>query len=108
MDVPRLYQPSGLIEPAEPHFLVHAPSKMVVMENLAPSQPRDAQLETAKIQYIGNTSDYFRDSRVPPMAQTDFREIPVAMLGARQAINLARYAGGGSDGPNEMRAAGAD
>src|SRR5213080_4979977 len=108
IDVTTPLQTFALIVTAEPHFLVHAPSRMVVMENLAPANIRDAQLETAKIQYIGNTSDYFRDSRVPPIAETDFREIPVALLGARQAINLARYAGAERDAPNELRAAEAD
>ncbi|MFN2577269.1 MAG: OmpA family protein [Pyrinomonadaceae bacterium] len=108
IDVTTPLQTFALIVTAEPHFLVHAPSRMVVMENLAPARIRDAQLETTKIQYIGNTSDYFRDSRVPPIADTDFREIPVVLLGARQAINLARYAGAERDAPTELRAAQAD
>jgi len=70
---------------------------MVVMENLAPARLRDAQLETSKIQYLGNSSDYFRDTRVPQIAESDFRDIPVALLGARQAINLARFAGAERD-----------
>src|SRR5256886_10608283 len=108
IDVTTPLQTFALLVTDEPHFLVHAPSRMVVMENLAPDKIRDAQLETAKIQYIGNTSDYFRDSRVPPIAETDFREFPVALLGARQAINLARYAGAERDAPNELRTAEAD
>jgi len=108
IDVTTPLQTFALIVTAEPHFLVHSPSRMVVMENLAPEKLRDAQLETAKIQYIGNTSDYFRDSRVPPVAETDFREFPVALLGARQAVNLARYAGAERDAPNELRTAEAD
>ena len=108
IDVTTPLQTFALLVTAEPHFLVHAPSRMVVMENLAPANIRDAQLEITKIQYIGNTSDYFRDSRVPPIAETDFREIPVALLGARQAINLARYAGAERDAPTELRAAQAD
>src|SRR5438045_4621211 len=108
IDVTTPLQTFALLVTAEPHFLVHAPSRMVVMENQAPANIRDAQLETTKIQYIGNTSDYFRDSRVPSIAETDFREIPVALLGARQAINLARYAGAERDAPTELRAAQAD
>src|SRR5437870_9447958 len=65
IDVTTPLQTFALLVTAEPHFLVHAPSRMVVMENLAPVNIRDAQLEITKIQYIGNTSDYFRDSRVP-------------------------------------------
>jgi outer membrane protein OmpA-like peptidoglycan-associated protein len=45
---------------------------------------------------------------VPPIAQTDFRELPVALLGARQAINLARYAGAERDAADELRTAEAD
>src|SRR6184192_3225669 len=107
IDVTTPLQTFALLVTAEPHFLVHSPSRMVVMENLAPNQ-KNIQLETAPIQYIGNASDYFRDSRVPPIAQTDFRELPVALLGARQAINLARYAGAERDAANELRTAEAD
>lgn len=108
IDVTTPLQTFALIVTAEPHFLVHAPSRMVVMENQAPPNPRSAQLETSRIQYIGNSSDYFRDSRVPQIAQSDFRDIPVALLGARQAVNLARYAGAERDAPTELRAAEAD
>src|SRR6184192_84699 len=108
IDVTTPLQTFALIVTAEPHFLVHVPSRMVVLENLAPKIIRDAQVETSRIQYIGNTSDYFRDTRVPQIAATDFRDIPVALLGARQALDLARYAGADRDAPNELRAAEAD
>ncbi len=108
IDVTTPLQTFALVVTAEPHFLVHSPSRMVVMENTSPVTLRDAQLETSKIQYIGNTSDYFRDSNVPQIAESDFRDIPVALLGARQAVNLARYAGAERDAPNELRAAQAD
>ena len=108
IDVTTPLQTFALIVTAEPHFLVQSPSRMVVMENMAPAKIHDAQVETSKIQYIGNTSDYFRDSNVPQIAQSDFRDIPVAMLGARQAVNLARYAGAERDAPNELRTAQAD
>src|SRR5205814_4081943 len=51
IDVTTSLQTFALIVTAEPHFLVHSPSRMVVMENLAPANIRNAQLETAKIQY---------------------------------------------------------
>src|SRR5436305_307755 len=108
IDVTTPLQTFALIVTAEPHFLVHSPSRMVVMENLNPLAIRNAQVETSTIQYIGNTSDYFRDASVPQIAETDFRDIPVALLGARQAVNLARYAGAERDAPNELRAAQAD
>src|SRR5256714_4927093 len=108
IDVTTPLQTFALLVTAEPHFLVHTPSRMVVMENVGPVAIRNAQLETAKIQYIGNSSDYFRDSNVPMIAESDFRDIPVALLGARQALNLARYAGADRDAPNELRTAEAD
>src|SRR5437588_3462067 len=82
IDVTTPLQTFALLVTAEPHFLVHAPSRMVVMENLAPANIRDAQLETSRVQYIGNTSDYFRDANVPQIAESDFRDIPVTVLGA--------------------------
>src|SRR5712692_2460075 len=108
IDVTTPLQTFALIVTAEPHFLVHTPSRMVVMENVGPVAIRNAQLETAKIQYIGNSSDYFRESNVPMIAESDYRNIPIALLGARQAINLARYAGAERDAPNELRTAEAD
>jgi outer membrane protein OmpA-like peptidoglycan-associated protein len=108
IDVTTPLQTFALIVTAEPHFLVHTPSRMVVLENVGPVAIKNAQLETAKIQYIGNTSDYFRDSNVPMIAESDYRDIPVALLGARQAINLARYAGADRDAPNELGTAESD
>jgi outer membrane protein OmpA-like peptidoglycan-associated protein len=107
IDVTTPLQNFALIVTAEPHFLVHAPSRMVVLENQKPFT-RDSQVETVPVQYIGNSSDYFRDASVPTIAETDFRDIPNALLGARQAINLARFAGAERDAPNELRAAMAD
>src|SRR5437763_8250736 len=54
IDVTTALQTFALIVTAEPHFLVHVPSRMVVMENMRPAMPRDAQIETANVQYIGN------------------------------------------------------
>src|ERR1043166_4788458 len=56
LDVTTPLQTFALILTAEPHFLMKVPSKMVVLENLAPPRIKDAQLETSRIQYIGNTS----------------------------------------------------
>src|SRR3982074_520568 len=55
IDVTTPLQTFALLVTAEPHFLVHSPSRMVVMENMAPVTPRGAQIETARIQYIGNS-----------------------------------------------------
>ncbi|HEY6045514.1 MAG TPA: OmpA family protein [Pyrinomonadaceae bacterium] len=107
IDVTTPLQTFALIVTAEPHFLVQVPSRMVVLENIKPIT-RDADIATVPVQYLGNTSDYFRDSGVPPIAESDYRDIPNALLGARQAVKLARFAGAERDAPNELRAAEAD
>lgn len=103
LDVTTPLQTFALILTAEPHFLVRGPSRMVVLENLPPRNPGDAEIATANVQYLGNTSDYFNDPRIPEVADTDYRKTPVSLLGARQAINLARYAGAEREAQTELR-----
>lgn len=105
LDVTTPLQTFAMILTAEPHFLMKVPSRMVVMENLPPQRLGGAQIETADVRYIGNSSDYFRTARVPEIADRDYRETPVSLLGARQAINLAKYAGASQDAPDELRTA---
>jgi outer membrane protein OmpA-like peptidoglycan-associated protein len=105
LDVTTPLQTFALILTAEPHFLMKVPSRMVVLENLPPQKPNGSQVETVDVRYIGNSSDYFRNIRVPEIADRDYRETPVSLLGARQAVNLAKYAGAGEDAPDELRIA---
>ncbi len=105
LDVTTPLQTFALIVTAEPHYLVRGPSRMVVLENLPPLRPGSAAVETVSVRYIGNTSDYFNDPRVPSVAEADFTRTPTSLLGARQAINLARYAGADRDAPDELREA---
>jgi outer membrane protein OmpA-like peptidoglycan-associated protein len=105
LDVTTPLQTFALIVTAEPHFLVRGPSRMVVLENLPPRKPGDAEIATVNVQYLGNTSDYFNDARVPDVADDEYRKMPVSLLGARQAINLARYAGATRDAAQELREA---
>lgn len=108
VDVTTPLQTFSLVVTAEPHFLVRVPSRMVVLENLPPQRTDQASAAVVNVQYIGNTSDYFRDARVPEIAEPDYRETPVTLLGARQALNLARYAGADRDAPAELRQAETD
>jgi outer membrane protein OmpA-like peptidoglycan-associated protein len=108
LDVTTPLQTFALIITAEPHFLMKVPSRMVVLENIPPQRPGNSQVETVSVQYIGNSSDYFRDPRVPEIASSDFRDIPVSLLGARQAVNLARFAGAQQDATQELEQAEAD
>jgi outer membrane protein OmpA-like peptidoglycan-associated protein len=105
LDVTTPLQTFAMILTAEPHFLMKVPSRMVVMENLPPQRANGSQVETADVRYIGNSSDYFRDARVPELADRDYRLTPVSLLGARQAVNLAKYAGANQDAPEELQTA---
>jgi outer membrane protein OmpA-like peptidoglycan-associated protein len=108
LDVTTPLQTFALVITAEPHFLMKVPSRMVVLENIPPQRPGNSQVETVNVQYIGNSSDYFKDPRVPEIASSDFRDIPVSLLGARQAVNLARFAGAQQDATQELEQAEAD
>lgn len=105
LDVTTPLQTFAMILTAEPHFLMKVPSRMVVMENLPPQRANGSQVETADVRYIGNSSDYFRDARVPELADLDYRQTPVSLLGARQAVSLAKYAGASQDAAEELQAA---
>lgn len=105
LDVTTPLQTFALIVTAEPHFLVRGPSRMVVLENLPPRKPGDAEIATVNVQYLGNTSDYFNDARVPDVADEEYRKTPVSLLGARQSINLARYAGAPRDAAEALKEA---
>src|SRR5262249_16421942 len=98
-------QTFALIFTAEQHFLMKMPTRMVVLENLPPQKPGKAQIETTNVKYIGNSSDYFRNASVPDIADREYRETPVSLLGARQSINLARFAGADQDAPEELKEA---
>src|SRR6266487_3670369 len=78
IDVTTPLQTFALIVTAEPHFLMKIPSRMVVLENLPPQKAVNSQIETVNVQYIGNSSDYFKDARVPEIADKDYRETPVS------------------------------
>src|SRR5215813_2261666 len=62
----------ALIITAEPHFLVKRPSQAIMLENLSPYTASGTVIQTTPaIQYFGNASDYFRDSRTPEIAEVD-------------------------------------
>jgi outer membrane protein OmpA-like peptidoglycan-associated protein len=105
IDVTTPLQSFALLVTAEPHFLVRTPSRMVVLENLPPKKPGEAEVEVVNVQYIGNNSDYFNDRRVPDLADQEFLKTPTTLLGARQAIALARFAGADRDATTELQSA---
>jgi outer membrane protein OmpA-like peptidoglycan-associated protein len=105
LEVTTPLQNFAMIVTAEPHFLMKVPSRMVIMENLPPQRLSGGQIQTTDVKYIGNSSDYFRTARVPEIADRDYRETPVSLLGARQAVNLAKFAGASSEAPEDLQLA---
>jgi len=96
-------QTFSLIITAEPHFLVRRPSQEIMMENLNPYTLSGKTIGTSTaVQYFGNSSDYFRDSRTPEIAEIDYAKTPSTILQARQAVALAKFAGAERDAPTEL------
>lgn len=99
-------QTFALIVTAEPHFLVTRPSQEIMLENLRPYAKSGRTIATSTaVQYFGNSSDYFRDSRTPEIADVNYRKTPISILQAQQAIALAKYAGAEQDAPDELQEA---
>ena len=105
IDVTTPLQTFALIVTAEPHFLVSTPSRMVVLENLPPRDPQGAEVATVPVRYLGNASDYFAEARIPEIADQTYARTPISLLGARQAVALARFAGAGREAADELREA---
>jgi|CXWL01.1.fsa_nt_gi outer membrane protein OmpA-like peptidoglycan-associated protein len=99
-------QTFALIITAEPHFMVTRPSQTIMLENLYPVASNGQRIGTAPaISYFGNSSDYFRDPRTPEIAETDYAKTPSAILQAKQAVALAKFAGAERDATVELREA---
>ena len=96
-------QTFALIVTAEPHFLVRRPSQEIMLENLNPVARSGRTIATMPaVQYFGNSSDYFRDSRTPEIAELDYSKTPSTVLQAKQAVALARYAGADRDAAEDL------
>jgi outer membrane protein OmpA-like peptidoglycan-associated protein len=99
-------QTFALIITAEPHFLVSRPSQEIMLENLSPYSASGKTITTTpSIQYFGNSSDYFKDSRTPEIAEVDYSKTPSTILQAKQAVALARFAGAERDAGPELQEA---
>lgn len=104
MSVTTKLQTFALIITAEPHFLVTRPSQEIMLENLSPFAASGRTITTTpSIQYFGNSSDFFRDSRTPEIAELDYSKTPSTILQAKQALALARYAGAERDAAVEFQ-----
>ncbi|MEO6051198.1 MAG: DUF4398 domain-containing protein, partial [Pyrinomonadaceae bacterium] len=106
MTVTTPLQTFALIITAEPHFLVTRPSQTIMLENLYPVGQNGKRIASSPaITYFGNSSDYFRDPRTPEIAETDYAKTPSAILQAKQAVALARFAGAERDATVELNEA---
>lgn len=96
-------QTFAIIVTAEPHFLVSRPSQTIMLENLNPIGSNGQRIgSTPSFTYFGNSSDYFRDPRTPEIAETDYSKTPSAILQAKQAVALARFAGAEREAMSEL------
>jgi len=96
-------QTFAIIVTAEPHFLVSRPSQTIMLENLNPTGSGGQRVGTmSAVTYFGNSSDFFRDPRTPEIAETEYSKLPPAILQAKQAVALARFAGAERDALNEL------
>ena len=96
-------QTFALIITAEPHFLVKRPSRTVMLENLnGVTDMGKPVASTRVVSYLGNSSDYFRSSYVPEIAEADYSKTPSTILQARQAVALAKFAGAQRDATQEL------
>ena len=96
----------SLIITAEPHFLVTRPSQEIMLENLNPYTLSGRRIETTpSVQYFGNSSDFFRDTRTPEIAEIDYSKTPSTILQAKQALALAKFAGADRDATEDLREA---
>ncbi len=80
-----------LVMTAEPHFLVEAPSREVVLASLPPDEREGLEMEPVEVHFrgdIGMESVPWREERVS--TERD-REMPVELLEARRALDLARF-----------------
>jgi outer membrane protein OmpA-like peptidoglycan-associated protein len=96
-------QTFALIITAEPHFLVKRPSRTVMLENLNGVTDMGKPVSSTRtVSYLGNSSDYFRSSYVPEIAEADYSKTPPTILQARQAVALAKFAGAQRDATQEL------
>jgi outer membrane protein OmpA-like peptidoglycan-associated protein len=98
------HQTFALLVTAEPHYLVKLPSRMVVLENLAPVS-KNVQVHSAQIFFVGDSGKYYTDTTTPQVVERDFYKIPPELLQARRAVQIARLADSERHAPNDYASA---
>jgi outer membrane protein OmpA-like peptidoglycan-associated protein len=95
------HQTFALIVTAEPHYLVRLPSKMVVLENLAPTS-KNVQIQASELYFTGDSGKYYTDNTAPAVAERDYNKTPPELLQARRALQITRLADGEKYAPEDF------
>lgn len=86
-------QAFGLVVTAEPYFAVSQPSDVVVMENIIRDDTK-GQVEIIEAKYeLLKRGTYIMDASAPATARVIDRKVPLELYEARNAVELARFAG---------------
>src|SRR5215213_3142526 len=95
----------GIVITAEPHHRVRRPSRTVILESIKPINKEAAYVQTSVVRYELSQNDYFRTLPPPDPKDKAARKIPLALLGARNGVTLARLAGAENEAPDEYNQA---
>ncbi len=95
------HQTFAMIITAEPHYLVKLPSQKVILENLAPNTDK-VSIQRSNIYFTGDTGQYYTDTTLPQVAERDYNKIPMELLQARRALQIARLADGERHDPDDF------
>src|SRR6185369_8661908 len=104
IDVTTNFQTFGLIITAEPHSAVKLPSPVIVAENTL-RKGTEGGIQTSSIEYSGDPGTFYAAaSTTEPALNADYNT-PLLILGARQAVEIARRAGARRYAETELREA---
>jgi outer membrane protein OmpA-like peptidoglycan-associated protein len=103
VDVTTAFQTFGLIVTAEPHSAVRLPSPLLMAENSARDDTRGL-LHTSRLEYGDGLSDLYAAATAPSLLRKD-RDTPLLVLGARNAVEIARQADAARYADAELREA---
>jgi outer membrane protein OmpA-like peptidoglycan-associated protein len=98
------HQTFAMIITAEPHYLVKLPSRMVILENLAPTS-KNVSVQSSEVYFTGDSGEFYKDAGVPALAERDYNKTPMELLQARRAVQIARLADAERHDPDDYNQA---
>lgn len=85
------FQTFALIITAEPYGMVEAPSRTVIVSSRTPGD-RGADTQEATVRFAGDSEvELLRFTPDKEIGKEEYKKIPVELLGARRAIDVARF-----------------